>query len=99
MNEARFENRPHWKSKNQHPRIAGSCRILTTPEEIVREYRAQKAEGIEQREKSFNPMPEPDTFGLVLRGVTFAAVAAVIVIAIYVVGWRIIPFVESIRWQ
>lgn len=35
----RFENKARWTSKNRDPEFGSGSRILTTPEEIVREFR------------------------------------------------------------
>ena len=35
----RFENKARWVSKNNNPEFNSGSRILTTPEQIVREFR------------------------------------------------------------
>ncbi len=36
---SQFENKARWTCKNGHPEFISGSRILTTPEQIVREFR------------------------------------------------------------
>lgn len=80
--------------------------IKTTPESIVQIYRLQKA----RREPVENPYiftpkrpripwyQKINWFDCIVAGVLYGSCAVVVAVAIYVVGWHIIPFVETLRW-
>ena len=92
-------------SLKQTGRRIETSMIITTPEAIVREYRRHETASGRTAPQNTGaacagePEKEPDTFGAVLRALTIISGAAVIIIAIYIVGWQIIPFVETVRWK
>jgi hypothetical protein len=94
-----FEKLTSLKQTGKRPETSA---ILTTPESIVREHRAQV---LQSRGPILGRAPEPVPWqaridwDFVLKMISYACGVALGLVGIYMLAWVLIPFLQMIRWQ
>jgi hypothetical protein len=91
---SRFENKPRWTIKGDHSEHTSGSRIITTPEEIVRQYRrSQYAAPPFAPKRPRIAWYRKINWGFVVDAVCGGLLALVL---LYLVIWVVIPFVRMI---